>query len=198
MRIIAGFHRGRQIDAPEGLTTRPMTDRVRENLFNLLGPAVVDAVVLDLFCGSGALGIESLSRGAAWCTFVDDDRAAVEAVETNCRRLGLEERAKIVRRDSLRPGPWIGPPRGGGYSLIFVDPPYRMTADPAGRRGLAEMIEKLQRLHCIAPGATAMLRVARGTQHELPWPGFDLVDERSYGTTTLYLMMYRSSVEPRP
>ena len=105
MRIIAGIHRTRQIDAPEGLTTRPMTDRVRENLFNLLGDTVGGATVLDLFCGSGALGLEALSRGAAPVTFVDADLAAVTVVEANCRRLGLEKQARILRRDVLRPGP---------------------------------------------------------------------------------------------
>ena len=191
MRIIAGFHRGRKIDAPEGLTTRPMTDRVRENLFNILGAAVVDAVVLDLFCGSGALGLECLSRGAAAATFVDADRAAIEAVETNCRRLGLKERIRILRRDVLRPGPWIRPAGAESYTLLFVDPPYKMTADPAGQERLAEMVQALGRLGCIAPQAIAMLRAERGTPVKLPWEGFDLIDERTYGTTTLYLMIHR-------
>jgi len=191
MRIIAGFHRGRQIEAPEGLTTRPMTDRVRENLFNILAPLVEDAVVLDLFCGSGALGLEALSRGAAYATFVDADRAAIEAVETNCRRLGLQERARILRRDALRPGPWIRPVGAATYTLLFADPPYRLTADPAGQEQLAGAVAVLERLGCVAPGAMAMLRVERGTKVALPWPGFDLADERSYGTTTFYLMTYR-------
>jgi len=193
MRIIAGTHRTRQIEAPEGLTTRPMTDRVRENLFNLLGGAVPDAVVLDLFCGSGALGLEALSRGAAGCTFVDSDRDAVNAVETNCRRLGLLDRVRVLRRDVLRPGAWIRPAGAAAYTLIFVDPPYKMTADPAGQQRLAEMVQALVRLGCVAAGAIAMLRAERGTRVSLPWSGFELADARSYGTTTLYLMTYRGT-----
>ena len=191
MRIIAGFHRGRQIDAPEGLSTRPMTDRVRENLFNLIGPSVADAVVLDLFSGSGALGMESLSRGAASATFVDTDRQAIEVVETNCRRLGLLDRARILRRDVLRPGPWIRPVGVAHYTLLFVDPPYKMTADPAGQAALAGMAAELVRLDCVAPEAEVMIRAERGVALPLPWDGFVRTDERSYGSTTLHFMMYR-------
>jgi len=190
MRIIAGIHRTRQIDAPEGLTTRPMTDRVRENLFNLLGNTVVGATVLDLFCGSGALGLEALSRGAARVTFVDADLAAVTVVEANCRRLGLEKQARILRRDVLRPGPWIRPVGAKDYTLVFVDPPYKMSADPQGQAQLAAMAQTLVQLECIARGALVMLRAERGTRVGLPWAGFELVEGRSYGTTTLYLMTY--------
>jgi len=188
MRIIAGFHRGRKIEAPEGLTTRPMTDRVRENLFNIIAAEIPDAVVLDLFCGSGALGLESLSRGAAAATFVDADGEAIKVVETNCQRLGFKERVRILRRDALRPGAWIRPAGAESYTLLLVDPPYKMTADPAGRQRLADMAQALARLGCVAPHAVAMLRAERGTALALPWEGFDLADERSYGTTTLYFM----------
>jgi 16S rRNA (guanine966-N2)-methyltransferase len=190
MRIIAGIHRTRQIEAPEGLVTRPMTDRVRENLFNLLGDTVVNATVLDLFCGSGALGIEALSRGATRVTFVDTDLAAVNVVETNCKRLGLEKQARILRRDVLRPGPWIRPVGAKDYALIFVDPPYKMSAEPAGQAQLAAMAQALVGLECVARGALAMIRVERNTRITLPWAGFEFSDQRSYGTTTLCLMTY--------
>jgi len=190
MRIIAGIHRTRQIEAPEGLLTRPMTDRVRENLFNLLGDTVVNATVLDLFCGSGALGIEALSRGATRVTFVDTDLAAVNVVETNCERLGLEKQARILRRDVLRPGPWIRPVGAKDYALIFIDPPYKMSAEPGGQAQLAAMVEALAGLECVARGALAMIRVERNTRITLPWAGFEFSDQRSYGTTTLCLMTY--------
>jgi len=190
MRIIAGIHRTRQIEAPEGLLTRPMTDRVRENLFNLLGDTVVNATVLDLFCGSGALGIEALSRGATRVTFVDTDLAAVNVVETNCKRLGLEKQARILRRDVLRPGPWIRPVGAKDYALIFIDPPYKMSAEPGGQAQLAAMVEAIAGLECVARGALAMIRVERNTRITLPWAGFEFSDQRSYGTTTLCLMTY--------
>ncbi len=192
MRIIAGTHRGRKLLTPEGKTTRPMTDRVRENLFNILSSQAAEATaVLDLFCGSGALGLEALSRGAASCTFVDADPRAARAVETNCRQLGLADRARIRRRDALRPGEWILNPGGRGYSLLFVDPPYKMTACADGQGHLADMAETLGRLGGLEPGAVAMLRARRGVSIERPWHGFDVFDIRSYGTTTLHLMTYR-------
>jgi len=191
MRIIAGTHRGRRLVTPEGKTVRPMTDRVRENLFNILGPGAADgAVVLDLFCGCGALGVETLSRGAASCTFVDTDRDAVDAVETNCEQLGLADKVRIERRNALRPGDWIREP-GRPYTLVFVDPPYYMTAGADGQTHLADMAATLGRIQALAPGAVAMLRAKRGVAIERPWPEFDAFDTRSYGTTTLHLMAYR-------
>jgi 16S rRNA (guanine966-N2)-methyltransferase len=197
MRIIAGTHRGRQIVAPKGLTTRPMTDRVRENLFNIIGSAVVDATVLDLFCGSGALGLESLSRGAASATLVDWDAAAVRAVETNCRRLGLMEWVRILRRDALRPGGWVRPQGASVYTLLFIDPPYKMTADPSGQARLAEMAGALVRLGVVAPQAVAMVRAERRTSIALPWEGFATIDERTYGTTALYLLVKALDRDPK-
>jgi len=200
MRIIAGAFRGHTLLAPPGRTTRPMTDRVRENLFNLLGPeACADAVVLDLFCGSGALGLEALSRGAAWCTFVDAARAAVAAAEANVRRLRLARRARVVHRDALRPGPWLAPPtHAGRYTLLFVDPPYKIPAEAEGRRRLAAMVRRLTDLGYVARGAVAVLRAARGTETDTPWEGFDLVERRTYGTTTLYLMVHRGAETTAP
>jgi 16S rRNA (guanine966-N2)-methyltransferase len=188
LRIIAGYHRHREIDAPPGMATRPMTDRVRESLFNIIQAVVPDAVVLDLFSGSGALGIESLSRGAASCTFVDTGLAAIETVEANCTRLRLTDQVRILQRDVLRPGQWIKPVGAGAYTLIFADPPYAMTASPEGRAPLREMAAKLVSLGVVATGATVMLRAERGVDVELPWEGFTLDDTRSYGTTTVYLM----------
>jgi len=188
MRIIAGTHRGRRLVAPEGLTTRPMTDRVRENLFNILGQTLEGAVVLDLFCGSGALGLEALSRWAVFCMFVDADRDAVAAAQANAAQLGLAERARFMRHDALRPGPRIRPPGRQGYTLLFIDPPYKMSAEPQGQAGLADMVAGLLGLGCVAPGAVAMIRTKRGTAIDLPWAGFVLADTRSYGTTTLHLM----------
>lgn len=194
MRIIAGTHRGRPLVAPEGKITRPMTDRVRENLFNILGPeTVAGAVVLDLFCGSGALGLEALSRGAASCTFVDTDRDAVRAVETNCERLGLAPRARLLRQDALRPGPWGRPTGAAAYTLLFVDPPYRLTDTADGQARLADMAARLAQMGGLAAGAVVMLRARRDVTVALPWPGFGLDDTRPYGTTTLYLMTLRGT-----
>jgi 16S rRNA (guanine966-N2)-methyltransferase len=190
MRIIAGYHRGRKIESPEGTSTRPMTDRVRQSLFNLLGETIQAAVVLDVFCGSGALGLESLSRGAASCTFVDADPEAIRIVEANCNHLKVSGQVRILTRNVLRPGAWVKPHGAAAYTHVFMDPPYKMSADPAGQEQLAAAARQLVELGAAIPGTLWMLRTQRGVQIPLPWPGFDVFDERSYGSTTLYLMVY--------
>jgi 16S rRNA (guanine(966)-N(2))-methyltransferase RsmD len=130
MRVIAGDFKGRQLVAPRGWKVRPTSDRAREAIFSVLGERVDGARVLDLYCGTGALAIEALSRGAAHATLVDrDTRAAVGNVE----RLGLGERVELVRADVSR---WLGNREGGEeepiFDLVFVDAPYRL-ADRVGQ-----------------------------------------------------------------
>ena len=118
MRIVGGEHRGARIFAPKGRDTRPTTDRVREAAFNLIGP-VDDAAVLDLFAGSGAMGLEALSRGAASATFVDSDRDACRTIDRNIEKLRVRG-ARVVQQDVLRA--LATDPRT--YDLILCDPPY--------------------------------------------------------------------------
>jgi 16S rRNA (guanine966-N2)-methyltransferase len=117
VRIIAGTHRGHRIAAPRGRETRPTSDRVRENAFNLIGP-VDDAEVLDLFAGSGAMGLEALSRGAGHATFVEHDRDACRVITANLDKLGL--RATVLCQDALRA---VAQERKR-YDLVLCDPPY--------------------------------------------------------------------------
>ena len=117
MRVIAGTHRGRRITAPKGDETRPTSDRVRENAFNLIGP-VDDANVLDLFAGSGAMGLEALSRGAARATFVESDRDACRVINANLDKLGLH--GTVLCQDVARA---LGQERLH-YDLVLCDPPY--------------------------------------------------------------------------
>ena len=117
MRVIAGSHRGRRITAPKGDETRPTSDRVRENAFNLIGP-VGDADVLDLFAGSGALGIEALSRGASSATFVELDRYACKVISANLDSLGF--RGTVLQQDALR----AVTSERRIYDLVLCDPPY--------------------------------------------------------------------------
>jgi 16S rRNA (guanine966-N2)-methyltransferase len=122
MRIIAGTHRGHKIDAPRGFETRPTSDRVRENVFNLVGP-LDGAAVLDLYAGSGALGLEALSRGAAKAVFVESDRDAVRTIERNLEKLKLG--GTVLRQDAVTA---LSVEAGAGrkYDLVLVDPPYGM------------------------------------------------------------------------
>ncbi|HEV7133210.1 MAG TPA: 16S rRNA (guanine(966)-N(2))-methyltransferase RsmD [Gaiellaceae bacterium] len=125
MRIIAGSKRGHTIHAPRGLETRPTSDRVRENVFNILGP-IDGAHVLDLYAGSGALGLEALSRGAARAVFVELDGAAVRAIEQNLDKLRLT--GTVLRRDAVSA---LAQEASSGrkYDLVLVDPPYGMYTD---------------------------------------------------------------------
>ena len=125
MRIIAGERRGHTIFAPRGRETRPTSDRVRENVFNIVGPWVDGARVLDLFAGSGAMGLEALSRGAASALFVESDPDALRAIERNLDKLRLTG-ARVVRLDSSAA---LTQESGAGrkYDLVLVDPPYDMT-----------------------------------------------------------------------
>jgi 16S rRNA (guanine966-N2)-methyltransferase len=124
MRVVAGELRGRKIEAPEGKTTRPTTDKARQATFNALGSAgvVIDAHVVDAFAGSGALGIEALSRGAAHCTFIERDRDALEVLKRNIDTLGLTDRATIVRGDAMQQLAAVK-----GATLIVADPPYEFA-----------------------------------------------------------------------
>jgi len=125
MRIIAGTRKGHTIHAPQGQETRPTSDRVRENVFNILGP-VDGASVLDLFAGSGAMGLEALSRGAARAVFVESDGDAVRAIERNLDRLRLQ--GTVLRRDAV--GALAAEASAGRkYDLVVVDPPYEMFSD---------------------------------------------------------------------
>jgi 16S rRNA (guanine(966)-N(2))-methyltransferase RsmD len=123
MRVIAGSRKGHKLAAPRGLDTRPTSDRVRENVFNLVGP-VDGATVLDLFAGSGAMGIEALSRGAARAVFVENDADAVRTIERNLDKLRLTG-ARVVRADAITT---LAQEAAAGreYDLVLVDPPYGM------------------------------------------------------------------------
>ena len=124
MRIVAGELRGRRIVAPEGTVTRPTTDKARQATFNALGSldVIVGARVIDLFAGSGALGIEALSRGAAHCTFIERDRFALDALRANIETLELGERSSVIRGDALEFAN-----TDGDATLLLADPPYNFV-----------------------------------------------------------------------
>ncbi|MFW5739938.1 MAG: 16S rRNA (guanine(966)-N(2))-methyltransferase RsmD [Myxococcota bacterium] len=136
MRVVGGLHRGRKLRVPAGKSTRPTTERVREALFNVLGPSVQDRVVLDLYAGSGSLGIEALSRGAARVVFVEMARTAADVIRANLAGLGLTDpsKAQLVQRpierslDILR--------SAGPFDLCLVDPPFAAVRDGTALQAL--------------------------------------------------------------
>jgi 16S rRNA (guanine966-N2)-methyltransferase len=172
MRVIAGRWGGRRLQAPAGAATRPTSDRVREALFSILGERVAGARVLDLYAGSGGLGIEALSRGAAEATFVDSAPAAVRAIRANLEALGAD--AEVRRADA---GRFLRSASGEGrhYDLVFLDPPYRL-AERLGR----ELSETLPGV--LVPAGLAISESDRRSPLDL-----DLTptDERRYGDTVI-------------
>jgi len=172
VRVIAGTFGGRRLAAPPGSRTRPTSDRVREALFSILGARVPGARVLDLFAGSGALGIEALSRGASSAVFVDDAASAIKAIRANLEALAIT--ADVRRADALR---FLGAASGDGaqYDLVFLDPPYRLADTLADR--LSEAIPAV-----LAPGAVAVAESDRRAPLALDLP---LLDERRYGDTLI-------------
>lgn len=136
MRIIGGTYRSRTLTAPPGLATRPTSDRLRETLFNVLAPRIEGAVFLDLYAGSGAVGLEALSRGAARVVFVERAEAALKVLRTNLERLGVREGFR-VQKGSV--GAALRKMRGGcgeGFDLVFLDPPYDASEEYALALGL--------------------------------------------------------------
>ena len=128
MRVIAGLHRGRRLLGPRGQAIRPTSDRVKEALFSILGERIVGARVLDLYAGTGSIGIEALSRGATHVTFVEANRDALRLVQSNLRQCGLEQSSNIcacqVSQFFRRGTQWSGP-----YDIVFCDPPYQLTPE---------------------------------------------------------------------
>ncbi len=190
MRIVAGRNRGLQLASvgagdPEA-HLRPTSDRVRESLFNLLGArgdvALEGARVLDLFAGTGALGLEALSRGAAEAVFVDDGVAARALLRENVGRMRAQGTTKIWRRDATR----LGVARGAPFDLVFLDPPY---GQGLGARALASAREG----GWLAPGAAVVWEEGAAPH---PPPGFALLDARRYGDTHVALL--RAPAGPAP
>ena len=175
MRIIAGTHRGQLIAAPKGLATRPTGDRVREAAFNLIGP-VDGATVLDLFAGSGALGLEALSRGAASVTFVENDRVACRTIADNLAKLKLTG-ARVVCADAL----WTIRKDAHAYDLVLVDPPYEAWAELEPR--LAEHLPRV-----LAPDGLLVVETGARTEPALPLP---IRTSRRYGSARLTLFEHQ-------
>ena len=172
MRFIAGTHRVRTLKAPPGDATRPTSDRVREALFSILAAYTPGARVLDLFAGSGALGLEALSRGADSVTFVDDAQPAIKAIHANVQALSAT--ATVKRNDALR---FLTSASNSGaqYDLVFLDPPYRHA-----ERLAAPLSEALPAV--LAPGAVVVAESDKRAPLTLTLP---LTDERRYGDTLI-------------
>jgi 16S rRNA (guanine(966)-N(2))-methyltransferase RsmD len=181
--------RGRRIVAPRGDATRPTSDKVRQSIFNILGQRFDGGSVLDLYAGSGALGLEALSRGASGAVFVDAARAACEAVKSNSDALGYAARARVEQVDAMKylarvassPGP------AGGFALVFADPPYAAGVSEA----LLDAFAKAHASGALAPGARIVLEHGK---RESPPPSrgaLDLQQSRRFGDTVVSFYLVR-------
>ncbi len=173
MRVIAGVAKGRRLAGPKGDATRPMTDRAKEALFSSIGARVAGAAVLDLYAGTGSLGLEALSRGAAAATFVERDRGALASLRRNVEAVGLG--GTVVAGDV---GAMLAA-ECGPFDLAFVDPPYAVSL-----ASLADVLRLLD--HRLAPGATIVVhRRAGQPAPEVP-SSWETAAERRYGDSVLY------------
>lgn len=184
MRIVSGQYRGKAIVAPPGDATRPTSDRVRQAVFNILehaawAPELRGARVIDLFAGSGALGLEALSRGASFCLFVETADPARGAIRENIEAMGLFGATRVHRRDATDLGPRPAS-AGAPFDIAFLDPPY---AKGLGEKALAELVAH----DWLAPGAIVMFE--RGRDEPDPTvAGFTVLDARDYGAARVLFL----------
>lgn len=182
MRITGGKLGGRRLVSPDDASVRPTSDRTRQAIFNMLrhkdfgiGFELDGAAVVDLFAGTGALGIEALSQGARWCLLVDDSADSRALQRENIEGLGLTGATRIWRRDATDLGP-LGPSAGGPFNLVFLDPPYRKNLIPPALKSLKDggwLADK------------ALIVIESDAKEEIDLTGFDLLDERDYGETKI-------------
>ena len=177
MRIAGGEFGGRVLSVPSTGAIRPTQDRVREALFSILAPEIAGADFLDLFAGTGSVGIEALSRGARRAVFVESDRRHLAALRANVASFGAEPRAEIVAADAYR---WLGSYDGDGFSVAFADPPYALGEE----RGYAQVLATLATRGVVRSGG---LFIAEMTAVQRPeeTPGWELLRDRRYGKTRI-------------
>lgn len=182
MRVVSGTRKGKILKAVPGSSTRPTTDKVKEAIFNMIGPYFDGGIGLDLFAGSGGLGIEALSRGAKKVIFVDKDRKAIQTIYDNISSCGLEEKAEVYRNDAERALKAIKK-RELAFEFIFLDPPYK-------KQQLIMLLEIIDKEHLLAPKGKIICE--HGSEVQLPdFVGHLSVQKREkYGiiTITIYEM----------
>jgi 16S rRNA (guanine966-N2)-methyltransferase len=180
LRIIAGEFRGRRLLTPKGRNIRPTSDRVREAVFSVIASRVTGSQVLDLFAGTGALGLEALSRGATHAVFVDHDVEAVHLIEENIRLCGVQDRVVVIRRPILPSLATLAAQRSdpGWFDLVFLDPPY-------GRNEVPLVLERLTELRMISLSAMAIAEHHRHDAIPIQCGGWQKIKERRYGDTVV-------------
>ena len=177
MRITGGEFGGRGLSVPRTGALRPTQDRVREALFNILAPEMSGADFLDLFAGTGSVGLEALSRGAGRATFVESDRRHLSVLRENVASLAAGGRAEVVASDAYR---WLASYSGPGFSVAFADPPYALGEE----RGYASVLETLAGRGVVRQGGLFVAEMTSAQRSE-ETPGWELLRDRTYGRTRL-------------
>jgi 16S rRNA (guanine(966)-N(2))-methyltransferase RsmD len=184
MRIITGTARGRRLEAPGGFSTRPILDAQKEMLFDVLGERAAPDFVIDLFAGSGGLGLEALSRGAGSALFVERDREALDCLRRNIERCGFSERSRIAPVDAFRVA-LSDPARAAG--LVFVDAPFPCFENGRERGRLEALLARLAAAPAVAPGATIVWRMPEESDPIPPPRGLVETDRRDAGRSVVLL-----------
>lgn len=189
MRIIAGTFRGRILAAPRDLSVRPTADRVKQSIFDILATRIdfEGIEILDLFSGSGSLGLEGLSRGAATATFVDSSRDSLSLLEKNIRLLGLEDRTTIHQADVF----WFLKNLRRPYDLVFVDPPFALER-------IGDLPVAISQSAVMKPGAYVIMEHGKNSPVSVPGEAFDLL-RKTFGQTIVLIMksvQHASGIEP--
>lgn len=191
MRIVSGIAGGRRLEVPKGRDIRPTSDKVRGAIFNALNSrgVIVDARVIDCFCGSGALGLEAISRGAASAVFIDDNRKSLDCAKANAEALGFKAQCKFILKDALKlKEPFADMEKA---TLVFIDPPYN--------KGLAfPALEALRAGGWMAEDAMCVVETEKAFALPVP-PAFQVLDEKVYGDTKVVFLQYcRPLAAPSP
>jgi 16S rRNA (guanine966-N2)-methyltransferase len=182
LRIIAGALKGRRLLSVPGLETRPTADRIREAIFNILGSSLNGAQVLDLFAGTGAIGIEALSRGAAFGVFVENNRKALEAIHRNIETCGLAGRTRVIRWDAARDLSCLAA-AGRKFDWVYMDPPY-------ATRLIQPALTHLTQARCLENDACIVVEQDARSEPAGPAPPYHLQDRRRYGKTVVSFLRY--------
>ncbi|ACN14227.1 putative small methyltransferase [Desulforapulum autotrophicum HRM2] len=177
MRIISGKYRGKKLITPRGLETRPTLDRIRESIFNIISQRIANARVLDLFAGTGALGLEALSRNAGFATFVDNSREACTVINKNIALLQFEHCTTVIQHDLTRAGT-LARIRPKKFDLVFMDPPYR--------KGLIDaVLENSEFIDLLADNALVVCEHGAQENPGINISKLDITDQRKYGKTQI-------------
>ena len=187
MRIIAGKKRGMNLLGPKTFDTRPITDRVKESLFSVLYKydIIENGIIADIFCGTGSMGLEALSRGAAAVTFVEINQKVIDILKRNIEKAGFIAESKVIRANALKIAAPVAPD-GSKYDLVFIDPPYEMTRNVSANSPTANILNLL--CDQLKENAIAVVRTHRRTNLLAQYGSLSIIDRRQWGTMAITLL----------